>query len=373
MSRVQKKPIRRRLKDTAGKAEEPHTSEPVEQVSAAPAEDASKSRVPRKPRPEVAVKTETDAPAKRVVRRTARPAAEVVEEQTEERPRRAPASARTSAPAEEQPAERPRRASASAERPERRTERSGNGRNGDRDNRINGDRDNRGSRDSRSRDRNGGRNDRNGKGGFGGRKPAEKKKRPEKIVYEKTKQFVFPGEVVGAIEEYKPGFGTVNDDGTIRATVSGVIGVNKEHRMITVIPKTKTLNMITEGDIVIASITDVRESNARVDIVAAEKSLGEEIVNKGNAEIYVSNIKDGFAKSVADEFSVGDIIRAKVIDSKKIGLSTVEPEFGVLKAYCSKCKTSLTKSDDGLVCGNCGNRERRKLAEGYGKGISSAP
>ena len=142
--------------------------------------------------------------------------------------------------------------------------------------------------------------------------------------------------------------------------------------MISIIPKTKTPNSITEGDIVIASITDVRESNARVDIAAAERNLDEEIVNKGNAEIYVSNIKDGFAKSVAEEFHVGDIVRAKVIDSAKIGLSTVEPEFGVLKAYCSKCKTSLTRNGDELVCSNCGNRERRKLAEGYGKGIPTA-
>jgi len=161
----------------------------------------------------------------------------------------------------------------------------------------------------------------------------------------------------------------VNDDGTIRSTVMGVVGINNEHRMITIIPKTKTLNVITEGDIVIVSITDIRESNARVDLVAAEKSLDEEIVNKGNAEIYVSNIKDGFAKSVADEFSVGDIVRAKVIDSSKIGLSTVDSDLGVLKAYCSKCKTSLTRDGDVLVCGNCGSRERRKLAEGYGKGI----
>jgi len=153
--------------------------------------------------------------------------------------------------------------------------------------------------------------------------------------------------------------------------VMGVIGINKELRMITIIPKTKTLNTITEGDIVIVSVTDVRESNARVDLVAAEKSLGEEIVNKGNAEIYVSNIKDGFAKSVADEFCINDIVRAKVIDSSKIGLSTVDGDLGVLKAYCSKCKTPLVRSGDILVCGNCGNQERRKLASGYGKGIPS--
>ncbi|MDR2944429.1 MAG: exosome complex RNA-binding protein Csl4 [Methanosarcinales archaeon] len=348
MSRVQKKPIRRKLKDAAGKAEESPASEPIERIRAAPAEDFSKSRIPRKPRPEVISKPEADAPANRAVRRTVRPTAET---------------------AEERPAEKPRRASSFSERSDKPNGFGRTGGNGSRgsDSRGSGSHDSRGSGDRSNRGR-----DRGGKGSFGGRKPAEKKKRPEKIVYEKTKQFVFPGDIVSAIEEYKPGFGTVNDDGTVRATVSGVIGINKEHRVISVIPKTKTLNMITEGDIVIASVTDVRESNARVDIVAAEKSLGEEIVNNGNAEIYVSNIKDGFAKSVADEFGVGDIVRAKVIDSRKIGLSTVESEFGVLKAYCSKCKTSLTKGDDGLVCGNCGNREKRKLAEGYGKGIASA-
>ncbi|WNY27947.1 hypothetical protein MmiEs2_01260 [Methanimicrococcus stummii] len=351
MSRVQKKPIRRRLKDTAGKPDEPRATEPV---AAAPAEDSQKPRIPRKPRPEIA-KQEAEAP----VRRASRPrATEAESSEAEDKPRRAPAER----------AERPERRSDSGS--ERSSDRRGGDRNGGRDGNRSRDRD--GGRDGgRGRDRNGGRGDRNGKGGFGGRKPAEKKKRPEKIVYEKTKEFVFPGDIVGAIEEYKPGFGTVNDDGTIRATVSGVIGINKEHRMVSVIPKTKTLNTITEGDIVIASISDVRESNARVNIVAAEKSLDEEIVNNGNAEIYVSNIKDGFAKSVSDEFSVGDIVRAKVIDSSKIGLSTVDSDLGVLKAYCSRCKTSLTRSDDGLVCSNCGNRERRKLADGYGKGIPS--
>ncbi|WP_316557436.1 exosome complex RNA-binding protein Csl4 [Methanimicrococcus hongohii] len=386
MSRVQKKPIRRKLKDAAEKTEKPNAPEPV---AAAPAESSPKSGIPRKPRPQIEAKSEpaAETTAKRtMVKRTPGPRAEAADGEQEAKPRRVPA-------------ERPERSS--ERRTERSSERSGNDRNGgertySRERSSNGERssergsgdrsgnDRYGNRDSRSRDggrdggrssggrdRNGGRNDRNGRGGFGGRKPAEKKKRPEKIVYEKTKQFVFPGEAVSAIEEYKPGFGTVNDDGTIRATVPGVIGINKEHRMISVIPKTKTPNTITEGDVVIASITDVRESNARVDIVAAEKSLGEEIVNNGNAEIYVSNIKDGFAKSVGDEFSVGDIVRAKVIDSKKIGLSTVEPEFGVLKAYCSKCKTSLTKVDDGLVCSNCGNRERRKIADGYGQGIPS--
>lgn len=384
MSRVQKKPIRRRLKDTAAKTEEPRYEPETARATEAPAAPAAAQRsgIPRKPRPEITAKPDTEKPVKRVSRTRISEAAEE-ESAVERKPRRVPiernGDGRAERSSDRQSEDRTdsRSGSRPESRPERQSDRgdrngyggNGNGRSdrGSRDGRSNG-----GSRDGR--DSRGGRNDRNGGrgGGFGGRKPAEKKKRPEKIVYEKTKQFVFPGEAVGAIEEYKPGFGTVNDDGTIRATVSGVIGINKEHRMISIIPKTKTPNSITEGDIVIASITDVRESNARVDIAAAERNLDEEIVNKGNAEIYVSNIKDGFAKSVAEEFHVGDIVRAKVIDSAKIGLSTVEPEFGVLKAYCSKCKTSLTRNGDELVCSNCGNRERRKLAEGYGKGIPTA-
>jgi exosome complex component CSL4 len=220
------------------------------------------------------------------------------------------------------------------------------------------------------RDRSGkfGKDRRDAKGG----KKFEKKKRPEKVIFEKTKQFVFPGEAIGVIEEYKPGFGTINDDGTIRATVPGVVGINNDQRIITVIPKAKTPNVITEGDIVIATITDIRESNARVEIVAAEKSLDEEIVNNGNAEIYISNIKDGFAKTVADEFSINDIVRAKVIDSSKIGLSTVDSHLGVLKAYCAKCKTDLVRNENILICPHCGNREHRKLAEGYGKGVAGS-
>ena len=382
MSRVQKKPIRRKLKDPASKTEEPKNVPETAEFNDAPNETAAdkpkRTSIPRKPKPEIVPKAEEEKPVKKVRR--------INDDETESTERVKPRSVgrppllRRDEPIGDRGEQGVGRSDRSGDREERGSGRSD--RNGDREERGNGRSDRNGGRGERSGGRNdryggrgergGGRGDRNGgRGGRDGKRGGEKKKRPEKVVYEKTKQFVFPGEAVGTIEEYKPGFGTVNDDGTIRSTVMGVIGINKELRMITIIPKTKTLNTITEGDIVIVSVTDVRESNARVDLVAAEKSLGEEIVNKGNAEIYVSNIKDGFAKSVADEFCINDIVRAKVIDSSKIGLSTVDGDLGVLKAYCSKCKTPLVRNGDILVCGNCGNQERRKLASGYGKGIPS--
>jgi len=394
MSRVQKKPIRRKLKDPAFKTEEPKSVPETAEFNDRPVEAASsekpkRSSIPRTPKPEIVSKQEEEkaVPVKRV-RRVSADESDNVEREKVPRGISRPAVAVR----DESAGDRKERSGGRNDRNGDREERSGgrNDRSGDREERSGGRNDRSGGRGDRNggreergggrgdrsggRGERGGRGDRNGgRGGRDGKRGGEKKKRPEKIVYEKTTQFVFPGEAVGTIEEYKPGFGTVNDDGTIRSTVMGVIGINKELRMITIIPKTKTLNTITEGDIVIVSVTDVRESNARVDLVAAEKSLDEEIVNKGNAEIYVSNIKDGFAKSVADEFCINDIVRAKVIDSSKIGLSTVDVDLGVLKAYCSKCKTPLTRSGEVLVCGNCGNQERRKLATGYGKGISPMP
>ncbi|MCL2142566.1 MAG: exosome complex RNA-binding protein Csl4, partial [Methanimicrococcus sp.] len=355
----------------------------VKHESVAVTERASK--IPRKPRPEITVNPDIEKHIKKELppreerTREERPAFR--EERTrEERPAFREERTREERPAfreertrEERPAFREERTR--EERPAFREERTRDGRPAFREDRFpahtefeNGRKEGSGKFEKRDRSGKFGKDRRDVKGG----KKFEKKKRPEKMVFEKTKQFVFPGEAVGVIEEYKPGFGTINDDGTIRATVPGVVGTNNEHRIITVIPKAKTPNVITEGDIVIASITDIRESNARVEIVAAEKSLDEEIVNNGNAEIYISNIKDGYAKTVSDEFCINDIVRAKVIDSSKIGLSTVDSHLGVLKAYCTKCKTNLVRNENILICPHCGNREHRKLAEGYGKGIASS-
>ncbi|MDV0446328.1 hypothetical protein MsAg5_01580 [Methanosarcinaceae archaeon Ag5] len=383
MSRVQKKPIRRKLKDVSSKTEEPKDIEDTqferETECAAPVQSPSKSQIPRTPRPQIEARDEAfvSKPVRGTRERVDR--SEYVErpERSErtDRPERFDRTERLDRVERTERTDRPERTERT-DRPERtdrgdRPERSGdrNDKFGDRNGRF-GDRNggDRGSRDRNGRD--GGRGGRDGgRGGRDGKRP-EKKKRPEKVIFENTKVFAMPGDIIGAVEEFNPAFGAVNDDGCIRATVSGFVAVNIEKRLVTIIPKTNTPNTIADGDIVIASVTDVRESNARVEVVAAEKKLDGEIVNNGTAEIYVSNIKDGFTKMVSDEFSVMDIVRAKVIDSSKIGLSTVDADLGVIKAYCSKCKASLVRADDILVCPVCGNRERRKLADSYGKGIS---
>ncbi|WNY27458.1 exosome complex RNA-binding protein Csl4 [Methanolapillus ohkumae] len=409
MSRVQKKPIRRKLKDVSSVADEAkdaqnaHISE-NDCACESPVRASPKSQIPRKPRPPIEKSSESvsdlesscrpvrerssertnDRGGERYVEKSSERGGERMSERDGERGNRYDernGGRSNSRYVERGTGERSSGERSSGERSSGERSSGERSRFGERSSDRNGER---GGDKNRYGDRNGGkfgdrdnrgRNDRGGRGGRDGRdgKPREKKKRPEKVLFENTRQFTFPGAVIGTVEEYGPSFGAISDGGYIRATVSGFVGINNEKRLITVIPTTHTPNTISDGDIVIASVTDIRESSARVEIVAAEKNLDGEVVNNGTAEIYVSNIQDGFTKAVSDEFAVMDIVRAKVIDSSKIGLSTVGGEFGVVKAYCSKCKASLVRDENRLICAVCGNKEHRKLADTYGKGISGAP
>ena len=225
-------------------------------------------------------------------------------------------------------------------------------------------------RERNDRGRNHSGNGEKSRSGPGGRPRRDKKSSPAAVTYEGTSEFVIPGCVIGTAEEYTPGFGTAADRGNIIATISGNVGINQNYRMISVIPATAVPNVIRDGDIVIASVTDIRESSARVEIAATEKAPDREIVNNGNAEIYISNVKDGFTRAISEEFAVRDIVRARVINASKIGLSTVGDDLGVIKAYCGRCKTALDKNGASLKCPMCGNTETRKTADGYGRGVS---
>ena len=86
-----------------------------------------------------------------------------------------------------------------------------------------------------------------------------------------------------------------------------------------------------------------------------------------NGTLRVSEISQSYVKDPASEFSVGDIIRAKVTQvNPNIQLETKDRSLGVIKGLCTKCRHSLIKKDNILECENCGNKERRRTAIDYG-------
>ncbi|AKB13156.1 MAG: exosome complex RNA-binding protein Csl4 [Methanosarcina thermophila] len=181
--------------------------------------------------------------------------------------------------------------------------------------------------------------------------------------------FVLPGELIGTIEEFKPGEGTTVSVGDIYSSATGNIVIDRRARIVSVRPSTVTPNILKVGDVIYGKIIDVRESGAMVEIAGIEGKEDREIVNVRTGDIHVSNVRDSYVKRLSDEFRPSDIIRARVIDAEKMRLTTAEDSLGVVKAYCSNCRGELVLEGKKLKCPVCNMTETRKISTEYGKGI----
>lgn len=173
---------------------------------------------------------------------------------------------------------------------------------------------------------------------------------------------------MGITEEFKAGDGTYTVRGDILASRIGTVQINKKKREVSVKPASDIPPVVRKGDTVVGMIINVRDSMALMKI-AAIKGYGErEINDPGVAAIHISNIRESYVKNIADEFGLGDIVKAKVIDIENMRLSTAEKELGVMSAICPKCGTVMQKEEKRLKCPTCGNVEKRNLSSGYGSG-----
>lgn len=175
-----------------------------------------------------------------------------------------------------------------------------------------------------------------------------------------------PGDELSTSEELLPGEGTFEEDGIIRATRVGKYVVNEKYKRAEVKPVTSTPVLIKKGDIVIAEVGSIRSSMIIADVVHV---VGKNRAVSGdtNATLRVSEIAQGYVKDPATEFGVGDYIRAKVTQIKpSLQLETKDRDLGAIKSLCKKCRKPLFKKGDTLECGNCGNKQKRRITIDYG-------
>ena len=181
-------------------------------------------------------------------------------------------------------------------------------------------------------------------------------------------KLVFPGEFLTVEEEFMPGNNTFEDEnGKIFSTKIGLAEFDEKSRKVSVKEKHALAKMLDKGSIVFARVSLIKESNVMVSIVSAEHNGEQRIIPFSNASIYIANASSEFVRNLSGMFRVGDIIKAKVLEVTKysIELSTNEPELGVLKAFCSKCRQPMILFGATLKCINCANNENRKIASNY--------
>ena len=180
------------------------------------------------------------------------------------------------------------------------------------------------------------------------------------------KQLVFPGEQVSTSEELLPGEGTFEEDGVILASRLGYYEIDEKHRKAKVKPITSIPIELKRGDIVLGLVNSVRSNMVIVDVFHVNGKK-RSISGDTNGTLRVSEISNSYTKDPSDEFSTGDIIRAKVTQVKpSIQLETKDRDLGVIKAMCAKCRHSLNRKGNVVECQNCKNIEKRKLASDFG-------
>ncbi|OYT41976.1 MAG: hypothetical protein B6U86_01420 [Candidatus Altiarchaeales archaeon ex4484_43] len=179
------------------------------------------------------------------------------------------------------------------------------------------------------------------------------------------KETTLIGDYLGTIEEFVPGEGTYSDDGKIYAANIGKAVLDKENHTARV--DGKIPSKLKVGQVIFGDVLNIRRNIVTIIARKIQGVKGEIDVRTG---LYISNISKGYVERPDDMFGIGDLVKGKIIriEQGMIDLST-EGEFGVVKAFCKRCRHPLVKSkkfDSRLVCPSCGHREQRKLAKDYG-------
>lgn len=180
-------------------------------------------------------------------------------------------------------------------------------------------------------------------------------------------RIAIPGDILGTEEEFIPGQGTYTDkDGNIRALNAGIVETD-QNRTISVFSE-KAPQKLKVGDVVYGLVEEMFESVAFLSI---EHPDSEELnrIDKISAVIPVSEIKDGYVKSIRDEIHVGDIVKGvvKEITPLRVVVSLKPKGMGVVKAYCSYDRKPMVLKGRTLVCSYCNQKEERHLADNYGE------
>ena len=178
--------------------------------------------------------------------------------------------------------------------------------------------------------------------------------------------FSTPGKLLGTAEEFVGGEGVYGEGGRLHAICSGNVSVD-EQKVISVKSSKASPKMIVPGMVVYGRIEDIFEPIALVKLEPREAHGVRQAQGDYFSILHVSNIRRDYVRSLRDEVRVGDVIRAVVSEIRRgeVYLDMRGPDFGVVKAYCSRCRSPLYLRSRVLVCDSCGNKESRKLSKEY--------
>jgi len=179
-------------------------------------------------------------------------------------------------------------------------------------------------------------------------------------------QFVVPGEKLGVIEEFIPGRDTREENGIIYSETTGIAMIDTMNKTVDVQRTVKIPLIPQEGATVTSMVTYAQDKVAQVSINQINQA---KVGTPFSGVLHISSSSPRYERTMKEVCKTGDIVRAKIVSTKN-GiplLTTIGRGLGVVRAYCSQCGQLLILRNRLLQCPSCGNVERRKIVEDYGK------
>ncbi len=177
---------------------------------------------------------------------------------------------------------------------------------------------------------------------------------------------VLPGDVLGVIEEFLPGNGVYEDEeGQLHSQVVGIPIFDLMEHVVSIKSLTAPSPTPNIGDTVLARIIDVKSTFATAKIFRIEGRESKNI-NLFTGILHISKVSTSFIRSMYSVVRIGDIIRARVLNSVSPYLLSIRgKDYGVTLAFCSQCLGPLVPRDLELYCPRCRRSEKRKIAFKY--------
>jgi exosome complex component CSL4 len=179
------------------------------------------------------------------------------------------------------------------------------------------------------------------------------------------KKMVYPGDELGGEEEFLAGPGTYVDDGKIISAQVGVLSYNEHEHMVFVRPE-MPMNEIRNGDVVIATVDDLKSSMVTLEIQRIENK-DRAVMGETHAAIHVAKCSHEYVRELDDVYRITDVVRARVIQAApSIQLDTRDDDLGVIQARCHVCRQHMVLKDHQMWCEECERFESRKISSRFG-------
>lgn len=190
---------------------------------------------------------------------------------------------------------------------------------------------------------------------------------------EERGRVVLPGDEVAVAEEFESGEGTFEEHGRIYASQPGRLQLDPQHRVARVAAFNPPAHLQVE-DVVYAVVEEIRASMAEGRVLAIhgrDREVGGEVTGS----LHVSKISNAYVESIRDTVRLGDIVRARVIQTEpSLQITTAEGNLGVVLARCVNCRRPSERAgNDRVRCPWCERSDARKLAADYGAPELVAP